>query len=142
MRKLVLFFAVAALALLVVGIAIAIGVHSADAINGATVTIDGETFSGAILAGSVGCAVALGVALVGLFVVGVLASVAIFVPIVLVAVAVIVLFALVMGLAPILVPVLLLVGAYVLLSRWTRRRSAADAGRLPSPSPPPSPTIS
>ena len=128
---------------LLVVIAIAIGVHSAEAMDGARVTINGETFSGEVLAGTVGCAVALGIVFVGLFVIAVLASVAIVLPVVLMLTAAFVLFALVMGLAPILVPVLLLVGAYVLLSRWTKRRDAAGSSRLPSqPSPPspPSPT--
>ena len=136
MRKVFLFFTVAVLALLLMGAATALGVHSAlDALNGATVTIDGETFSGTTLAGAVGGGVVAAI-VVGVVVIGILASVAIFLPIVLLVVAAIVLFSLVMGLAPILVPVLLLVGAYVLLSRWAKRRAAADATRLPSPSSP------
>lgn len=142
MRKAFLLLAFTAFVLLLIGTAIAIGVHSADAMDGATVTINGETFSGSMLAGTIGCGVAIGTVFVGLFVVGILASVAVVVPIVLALTAVVVLLVLVAGIAPILVPVLLVVGAYVLLSRLTRRRAAADAGRQPSPTAPPSPTIS
>ena len=90
---------------------------------------------------------AIGVVFVGLLVaLASLASVAVVVPIVLVAVVAAVLFSLVVGLAPILVPVLLLVvGPYVLLSRRdeaslrARERPAPRlvSSRRPSPDPRP-----
>ncbi len=69
---------------------------------------------------------------VALTVVAVLASVAVVVPILLCLVAFGILLALVVGLSPLVIPVLLLVGAYVLLSRRSRRRAASTGDSLPS----------
>ena len=138
MRKAILWSVVASFVWLLVVAAIAAGVQSADAIGGTTITIDGETFSGTALAGVVGYGVALGIVAAGLLVVAVLASVVVVVPLALVFAAVVTSLGLFVGLLPILGPLLLLGGAYVLLSRRTKRPAATDA----APTSPPAPTIS
>ena len=133
MRRLLSFTAVAAIVLILIGAAVAFGVHLAAAGNGMTVTVNGETLEGPVVAALLGGTAASGVAVLVLLAVAVLASVAIIVPVVLLLVALGVLAALFVGLSPILVPVLLLVGAYVLLSRRRRRRAVVDAAAYPPP---------
>lgn len=127
MRRLLFLVALTAIVLVAIAGAVAFGVHAASAGNGMTVTINGETLDGPVVAMLVGGAAACGVAALALLIVAVLASVAIVVPAVLLLVALGVLGALFVGLSPILVPVLLVVGAYVLLSRRRKRRAVADA---------------
>ena len=127
MRKVFNVLFVLVLALLVVGLAVAIGIQLASPLDGMTMTIDGETIDGPLLAALFGGAAAFGTIVVGVIVVVVLASVAIVVPALLLLVAFAVLSALAGGLAPIAIPVLLVVGAYVLLSRRAQRRGVAPA---------------
>ncbi len=126
MRRFLLVAAVAVTLLFAIGAAIALGIHSTGTMTGATVTINGETLEGPMIVILLGSAVAVGAFVFALIVIALLASVAIVVPVVLVFVAVSVLVALAVGLAPIIIPVLLLVGAYVLLSRRARRRAASS----------------
>ena len=131
--KKVLLFAVALLVLTItIGVALALGLRWSGALHGATVTVDGETLDGALLAALAGGAAALGVIAALFAVVAVLASVAIAIPIALLALAFAVLVALFVGLAPLSVPVLLVVGAYVLLSRRAKRRPAAEPAVFPN----------
>ena len=122
MRGFILGAAVATLLLVIVGIAVALGFQWSGAFHGTTVTVDGETWQGPAIAALVGGSVTLGIVVACIVVVAVLASIAVLVPVLLALAALVVLGALCIGLAPIAVPVLLLVGAYVLLSRLTRRR--------------------
>ena len=127
MRKVFNALFVLVLALLVVGLAVAIGVQLASPLHGMTMTIDGETIDGPVVAALFGGAAAFGTIVVGALVIVLLASIAIVVPALLLLVAFAVLSALAVGLAPIAIPVLLVVGAYVLLSRRAKRRSVAPA---------------
>ncbi|MEO8935328.1 MAG: hypothetical protein ABI277_14805 [Burkholderiaceae bacterium] len=123
MRRFVSWTAAVLLLLVFVAAAIAFGVHLIASTHGMTMTINGESVEGPVIAAAFGAAAALGAVLVCLFVIAIIASVAIVVPLVLALVAVAIVIALVVGLSPVLVPVLLLVGAYVLLSRRSRRRA-------------------
>ena len=122
-----LWIAVAMLVLsITIGVALALGLEWSGALHGATVTVDGETLDGALVAALAGGAAAVGVMAALFAVVAVLASVAIAIPIALLAVAFTVTVALFVGLAPLFIPVLLVVGAYVLLSRRAKRRATAE----------------
>jgi hypothetical protein len=90
-----------------------------------------------VIVAGLGAAGALVAGVVCLVVVAALASVAIIVPVAIVFALAIALFATVVGLSPILVPVLLVVGVCVLLSRRSKRRAGAATTSIPA-----SPTIS
>lgn len=129
------FFKIAALCVLVfllIGVAVALSVHWAGALDGAAFSIDDQRFEGPMIAIVAGAITAFALFVAFIVVVSVLACVAIIIPLALALAALAVMFALVFGLAPFLVPVLLLVGACVLLARWIgRSRSAPPSGGAP-----------
>ena len=134
MRKALLLILLAVMLMVTISIAVAIGIgiHSAGALNGATLTIDGETVDSAAIGALVGVAAAFGVAIACLVAIAVVASIAIVIPIVLVLIAGSVLLAIFVGIAPLAFPVLLVVGAYVLLSRRAKRRATNEPASLPA----------
>ncbi len=130
------FFRITALCVFIVvliGVVIALSIHSAGALDGAVVTIDDRRFEGPLIAVAAGAIAAVALLVAFIVVVSVLACVAIIVPLALALAGIAALFAigfaLVFGLAPLLVPVLLLVGACVLLARWIRRRRSVPPSR-------------
>jgi hypothetical protein len=131
MRKLLWVLLICFAILFAAGAGAALGVHLAGLPDGMRISVDGENFDGPLIAASAGALAAVIVGLVAVIVIGVLASVAVAVP-VMIAVALIV------GLSPIVVPVLLVVGACVLLSRRSQRRAmvaSANAPSMPTPTP-------
>jgi len=130
MRKLLLLIVIALFLLL--GIAVAAGAigHWAASLNDMRVTVDGETLDGPAIAAIVGVAAFFGIVVACLIAFAVVASVAIVIPLVLIAVAGALAVALFAGLLPLAIPVLLMVGAYVLLSRRSKRKAGAN----PAPS--------
>jgi len=126
------FFKIMALGvffILLLGVVVALSVHSAGALDGAVVSIDDQRLEGPMVAIAIGAITALALVVAFVVVVSILACVAVIVPLALALAALAVLFALIFGLAPLLVPLLLLAGACVLLARWIRRpRSAPPSG--------------
>ena len=127
MRRFLMWTFGVMLVLALVGVTVALAVHYAAPVNGMTITIDGEKLEGPAIAALFGGAAAVGVLVATALVVVVLASVAIVVPVVIVLVLAAVLGAVFVGLSPALVPVALVVGACVLLSRRNRRRTVTTA---------------
>lgn len=127
MRRFFLVSAAVILVVVAIGVVAGVSVHWADLADGMTLSIDGETFEGPAVAAMLGGIVASGAAIACLTFVAVVASVAIVVPVVLLLLAVVALGAFVVGLSPILVPVLLVVGAYGLLSRARGRARSLPA---------------
>ena len=125
MRRLLKWTFVMLVFLAIVGVTVALSVHYAAPVSGMTITIDGEKLAGPAVAALFGGAATLGVLAASLLVVVVLASIAIVVPVVLLFVLAAVVGAVFVGLSPILIPVLLLVGLAMLLSRRNRRRAGA-----------------
>lgn len=129
MRNFFKILAVLVLVFLLVGAVVAVALDTSGALDGAIFSIDGHRFEGPMIAIAAAATAALALLVAFVIVVTVLACVAIIVPLALVLAALGSVFALVFGLAPLLVPVLLLVGACVLLARWIRRpRSAPPPG--------------
>ena len=120
MRNFFFVLCAAVVIAIAVGIGVGFGVQWAGLTDHATLSIGDDTLRGSVLAAALGGLAAVAVIIVATVVMLALASVAIVVPIALV----IALFATVVGLSPVLVPVLLVVGVCVLLSR--RHRSAAS----------------
>jgi hypothetical protein len=125
MRRLMLLVAALFAIAVAVGIGTALGVHWAGLAKGVSVSIDGDLIEGSGVAIVLGIVAAIAVSLACVVGFAVLASLAIVVPLAIVFVVGGVLLAVVVGLSPILVPVLLVVGACVLLSRRSRRRLPA-----------------
>jgi hypothetical protein len=136
MRKFLLLVLIAVVVLVAAGAGTALGIHWARAASDMTVSIDGERVAGPVIVAGLGAAGALIAGVVCLIVVAALASVAIIVPVAIVFALGIALIAAVVGLSPILVPVLLVVGVCVLLSRRSKRRAGAATASIPA-----SPTI-
>ncbi len=129
MRTVLKILALGALLILLLGVVIALSVHGAGGLDGVAVAIDDQRLEGPMMAIAIGAIIALVLAVAFIVIVSVLACVAIIVPLALALAAFGVLCALVFGLAPLIVPVLLVVGACVLLSRWIRRpRSTPPSG--------------
>lgn len=139
MRRFLLVCTAIAFVLIAAGVAIALSVHWVGIGDSVALTVGDERFDGPVLSAMVGDVFVLGAAAIGVTVVAVLATVAIVVPVVLVLVALFACAALVVGLSPLLLPVLLAVGGYALLSRSRRRASASTAGAVAFPSAPVSP---
>lgn len=130
MRNLLKILALCALVLVLTGAIAALALHWAGALDGAAFSIDGHRLEGPMIAIAAGAVTAFMLMLALGIVVSVLACVAIIVPLALALAALGSLFALAFGLAPLLVPALLLAGACVLLARWVkRRRPASPPGR-------------
>ncbi len=128
MRKLILLILFGVLLLVgLVVVAVGLGVHWAGSLNGMTVMLDGERLEAPAVAALIGVAAAFGVVIATLVLFAVLASVAIVIPFVLAVVFVSLVVALFAGLAPIAIPVLLVVGAYVLLFRRATRKNEPAA---------------
>jgi hypothetical protein len=136
MRTFLLLALIAIVVLVAAGAGTALGVHWVREASDMTVSIDGERVAGPVIVAGLGAAGALIAGVVCLIVIATLASVAVIVPVVIVFALGIALIAMVVGLSPILVPVLLVVGVCVLLSRRSKRTDAA-ATSIPA-----SPTIS
>jgi hypothetical protein len=115
--------------LIAVGAGTALGIHWAGLPNGMRISVDGENIEGSMVAAAAGALAAVIVGLVLVIVIGALISVAVAVPIVIIV-------ALFLGLSPIVVPVLLVVGVCVLLSRRSKRQAtiaAPNASSMPAP---------
>jgi hypothetical protein len=113
--------ALVVVAVLLVGVIVALSLHGAGALDGAAISIDDQRIEGPMIALAIGAATACALLFAFFIVIVVLACVAVVVPLILALLAFGVLCALIFGLAPLIVPVLLLVGACVLLARWVRR---------------------
>jgi hypothetical protein len=137
MRTFLLVVLIAVVALFAAGAGTALGIHWVREAGDMAVSIDGERVPGPVIIVGLAAAGALIAGVVCLIVVATLASVAVIVPVVIVFAIAISLFAMVVGLSPILVPVLLVVGVCVLLSRRSQRRAGAVTTSVPA-----SPTIS
>lgn len=136
MRKLLLLVFIAVVFLCGIAVVAGFAAHSAASLNDMKVTIDGETLDGPTIAALVGGAAFFGVLIACLVAFAVVASVALVVPLVLIAVAGALFTALFVGLAPVAIPVLLVVGAYVLLSRRSQRTGRSLAPRSTAPEQP------
>ena len=131
MRTLLLLILIAVLLLLGIAVTVGLAAHWAGSLNDMRVTLDGETLEGPAIAALVGAVAFFGILVACVVGFAVVASVALVVPVVLIAVAGALLVALFVGMAPIAIPVLLVVGAYVLLSRRSKRNAGAVAPSLP-----------
>ncbi len=142
MRSFLKFVAVLGLVLLAIGLLAFAAFHTGGGFDDFSVTVDGERiagsalgFGGLIVAVAVAALlVALGVALVT--VIGVLASLAILVALAIVGLLVFIAGAMLVGLAPLVLPVLLGIGAYVLLVRLFRRTARPTAAAVVPATPP------
>jgi hypothetical protein len=132
MRKLLLLLSIILLMLVCFAVAVGFAIHWAGTLNGMTMSVDGETIEGPAIAALVIGAIVFGVAIACLVAFAVVASVAIVVPIVLIGGVIAMLVAIFVGLAPLTIPVLLGVGAYVLLSRRSKRKEVPQTSTLPS----------
>ena len=130
MRKFLQWMVVCFALLMAVGVGAALGVQWSGVAHGMTVSIDGETIGQSAVAAGIGGAAALVAGIVCVLVLVALASAVIIVPIALVLALIVAVIAAIVGIAPLLVPVLLVVGAYVLLSRRARRRGPDGAVRV------------
>jgi hypothetical protein len=123
LRALLICFAI----LIAVGAGTALGIHWAGLANGMTVSVNGENLEGSMIAAAAGALAAVIVGLVLVILMGALISVAVAVPIVIIV-------ALFLGLSPIVVPVLLVVGVCVLLSRRSKHQATvATTPSIPAP---------
>ena len=134
MRKILLLIVIVFALLLGVAVLVAFAGHWAASLNDMRVTVDGETLDGAAIAAIVGGAAFFGILIACLVGFAVVVSVAFVVPLVLIAVAGALVVAIVVGMAPIAIPVLLVVGAYVLLSRRSKRNGGASRATPLTPS--------
>ena len=132
MRSFFMEMALGAFIILLLGVVVAVSLHSAGALDGAVISIDDQQWEGPMIAIAIGAITALALAIAFVVVVSVLACVALIVPLALALAAFGVVFALVIGLAPLVLPVLLVIGACVLLARWIRRsRSTPPSSGAP-----------
>ena len=122
MRRILLLVAVLFALAIAAGVGTALGVHWAGLAKGVTLSIDGDLVEGSGVAVVLGAVAGIAVTVACIVVVVLLASLAIVIPLAIVFALGVALFAVFVGLSPILVPVLLVVGACVLLSRRSRRR--------------------
>ncbi len=136
--KVVLVFS---LLFLVAGAVVGVAMVSSGLVDHMSMSFDDHVIEGPAIALAAGAVTTFTLIAAGAIVVAVLTWVAILVPLILALVGVAVVFAIFMGLAPVLVPVLLVVGACVLLSRRAQRRRAMAAtlpidSKLPAASAP------
>jgi hypothetical protein len=118
-----------------VGIGAAMAVHWVGFAKDANVSIDGVTLDEAGVGAIVGLAAAC-IAIFGVLIaLVVIASVAVVLPLALIIGVAALAFAMVIGLSPLLVPVLLIVGVVMLVSRRSKRRAQALPA-MPSQVPP------
>ena len=122
MRKLLIGSLLVCLLLAAVGIGAALAVHWIGFAKDANVTIDGVSLDEAGVGAIVGLTAAC-IAVVGVMVaLVVIASVTVILPLALVTALAALVIAAVIGLSPLLVPVLIVVGICVLVSRRSKRR--------------------
>lgn len=130
MRRFFLWSAAGVVLLVALASLVLAAVHAAGLTDGLTLSVDGETFDGPVVAVMLGGFGVFTAVVVVVTTLATIASLAIVVPVLLALVGVFVMGLLIVGLSPLLVPVLLVGGACALLFRRPR-----PAPALPSTGP-------
>jgi hypothetical protein len=131
MRRFLSLLAIGLVVLIAVGAGVALGVHWAGVTNSMAVTIDGDPVQGSMVAAGIGAAVAVAAVVGCVIVVVALASVAVIVPIAIIGAICVAVLAAIVGLSPLLIPVALIVGVCMLISRRSSRRSMPSTPLAP-----------
>lgn len=131
MRKFVKLFALLTLSMILLAVLVATLVHRE--FDGVTMLVDDQLITGPLIALAITVLVSLALFVAFVIVLAAIASAAILVPLVIGFVVLVAIFALFVGLAPIFVPVLLVVGACVLLVRLFKRPRAEPAATVIDP---------